>query len=258
LRVKGWHNPETGKTYLYVPNVDSFTDAKKTLLHEKVAHEGLPKLLGKDKFNKLCDDVWNVMNKEDKKRFLAYAYNKKKDELTVDDYLNKHKTRQAADEFMASIAEGGIQNPTLWEKIKQLVRNALRSVGINIQLNDADIAYLLYRSRNNLQKGEMTSTDSKRAEIENRFKENKNTIRFRISEEINEMFDKAVAGDLTGKSLSIGKLTPEGKRYLESISGLQLKDDIDFALNPSDLVHIYNEHYGENEKDKGNNIPLNK
>lgn len=31
---------------------------------------------------------------------------------------------------------------------------------------------------------------------------------------------------------------------------------MDFVLNASDLRHIYNDHYGENEKDKGNNVPL--
>ena len=83
-----------------------------------------------------------------------------------------------------------------------------------------------------------------------------NDIRFRKGEQIKDMFDKAIAGDLTGKPISIGRLTDEGKTYLENISGLQLKDDIDFVLNPSDLVHIYKNHYGDNEKDKGNNIPL--
>ena len=83
--------------------------------------------------------------------------------------------------------------------------------------------------------------------------------RFRkVSKQIEKLFDQAVAGDLTGKPVSIGKLTKAGKEYLEKISGLTLKDDVDFVLNPSDLVHIYNEHYGDNEKDKGNNIPLTK
>lgn len=31
---------------------------------------------------------------------------------------------------------------------------------------------------------------------------------------------------------------------------------MDFVLNPSDLNHIRSDHYGENEKDKGNNVPL--
>lgn len=80
----------------------------------------------------------------------------------------------------------------------------------------------------------------------------------KVSEQIEDMFDSAISGDLKGKPISIGKLTVEGKEYLEFISGLTLKNDVDFVLNPSDLVHIYNDHYGTNEKDKGNNIPLTK
>lgn len=51
-------------------------------------------------------------------------------------------------------------------------------------------------------------------------------------------------------------MTSEGRVFLEKVSGLKLKEDVDFILNPSDLRHMYNEHYGENEKDKGNNTPL--
>ena len=47
-----------------------------------------------------------------------------------------------------------------------------------------------------------------------------------------------------------------GRQYLESISGLHFKEKISFILNASDLRHIYKEHYGSNEKDTGNNIPL--
>lgn len=78
-----------------------------------------------------------------------------------------------------------------------------------------------------------------------------------VKDHIEDIFNDAVAGRLTGKPVPIGKLTTEGKAYLENISGLKLKDDIDFVLNPSDLVHIYKKHFGKNEKDKRRNIPLN-
>lgn len=73
---------------------------------------------------------------------------------------------------------------------------------------------------------------------------------------VEKLFNAAVAGNFSGKPVSIGKLTPEGKQYLESISGMKLRNNVDFVLNPSDLVHIYNDHFGDNEKDKGRNIPL--
>ena len=58
------------------------------------------------------------------------------------------------------------------------------------------------------------------------------------------------------RAVPIEKLTAEGKAFLENVSGVKMKDDVDFVLNASDLRHIYNDHYGKNEKDKGNNVPL--
>ena len=77
-----------------------------------------------------------------------------------------------------------------------------------------------------------------------------------MTEQIENLFNEAVAGNLTGKSIAIGVLTKEGKGYLEKLSGLKFKDKVSFTLNPSDLVHIHNDHFEGNEKDKGNNIPL--
>ncbi len=71
-----------------------------------------------------------------------------------------------------------------------------------------------------------------------------------------EMFAKAKTGEFAGKPASIGRLSADGKAYLEKLSGLKFKDFVDFVLNPSDLNHIRSDHYGENEKDKGNNVPL--
>lgn len=84
-------------------------------------------------------------------------------------------------------------------------------------------------------------------------------VRFRVEQakdRVENLFTAAISGSFRGKSISIGNLTLEGKKYLESISGIKFKDKVDFVLNPSDLIHIYNEHYGDNEKDPGNNIPL--
>jgi hypothetical protein len=74
-------------------------------------------------------------------------------------------------------------------------------------------------------------------------------------EKILEYFHQAAAGKLT-KNVPVGSLTEEGKKYLSELSGLGFRAQSTFMLNPSDLKHIYGEHYGQNEKDKGSNIPL--
>ena len=77
-----------------------------------------------------------------------------------------------------------------------------------------------------------------------------------IGLQVEKLFNDALNGSFTGKPVSIGKLSHEGKTYLEHLSGLKMKEHVDFVLNPSDLKHIYNDHFGSNEKDSGNNIPL--
>lgn len=71
-----------------------------------------------------------------------------------------------------------------------------------------------------------------------------------------ELFNKAKSGEFNGKPQSIGTLTQEGKKFLEDLSGLKMKDKIDFVLNPSDLKHMNKDHFGDKEKDPGRNIPL--
>lgn len=71
-----------------------------------------------------------------------------------------------------------------------------------------------------------------------------------------ELFHKVKNGEFNGKPQSIGTLTQEGKKFLEDLSGLKMKDKIDFVLNPSDLKHMNKDHFGDNEKDPGRNIPL--
>ena len=79
-----------------------------------------------------------------------------------------------------------------------------------------------------------------------------------VADRIEELFNQAVSGDLKGKPVEVGRLTEAGRMYLEKLSGLKLKENVSFVLNPSDLVHMYRDHFADNEKDKGNNIPLNK
>ena len=77
-----------------------------------------------------------------------------------------------------------------------------------------------------------------------------------LKQRVIELFRKALSKEFTGKPISIGRLSVDGKKYLEKLSGLKFKEFVDFVLNPSDLNHIHSDHYGQNEKDKGNNVPL--
>lgn len=72
-----------------------------------------------------------------------------------------------------------------------------------------------------------------------------------------DFFRYSITSDDNRSLLSIGRLTEDGRHLLEKLRGNPFKNqEVDFVLNPSDLRHIYKDHYGLNEKDPGNNIPL--
>lgn len=191
--------------------------------------------------------------------------------------------REATEEYMADlggrIGSEGFEKMsrdelTLWGRIKTRVQafldKFLRGLNIprSITLTDKDLSYILYKSWKNLRdsKGqggvfadaedvvmrrrtgwdEAMQVSEKRGRTENAEA---------TADRIETLFNQAVNGDLSGKPVEVGRLTPEGKAYLEQISGMQMKDDVSFVLNPSDLVHIYRRHFGANEKDS-RNIPL--
>lgn len=169
----GWYDVNSKKVYVYAPNIiNNPSELEKTVLHEVVAHKGLRELLGEVAFNKLCDDVWNMMSQQDKIKWAAYAMQVAPSEVDLSQVEKGLKVkREAADEYMASFAEDGIKDQSVWQKIKQVVMDALRAMGINIQLSDADIAYMLYRSSQALKKNatikEKAAAKKKSEQIEN-------------------------------------------------------------------------------------------
>jgi hypothetical protein len=78
----------------------------------------------------------------------------------------------------------------------------------------------------------------------------------KLKDVVLNLFHKASKGDISGKSIKIGNLTANGRDYLAELAGIDMKQYVSFVINPSDLRHIYNEHYGANEKDRGQNYPL--
>lgn len=59
---------------------------------------------------------------------------------------------------MASVAENGVSEPSIWQKIKSAIRGFFRSLGIDLRMRDEDIAYMLWKSKNRLEKGDSLVT----------------------------------------------------------------------------------------------------
>jgi predicted GNAT family acetyltransferase len=135
-------DPDTGEVHIFADNHASAEDALVTAVHEGVAHKGLRHLLKED-FDAVMHDVFN--NAVDKK--------------WIADFLDQHglspkdKSNRviAAEEYAASIAERMDADPTLWRKVVDAVRSALRKLKMVKKWTDADIQALLRKSRSGLQ-----------------------------------------------------------------------------------------------------------
>ena len=189
LTSQGWYDQTTGEIVIVTPNHGSIRDAQRTLLHETVAHYGLPAMLGRENFDKLCDQVWDTMTDRERAVFGAYIEGiegkeysyltkEEKERYASDDFSGK---RAAADEYLAHFAEEGITNPSLWSKIKRFIKEAFRKIGIDLSLTDSDIAYLLWKSKNRITDKDSTTDIIRKSAADTRIKENIGSTRFRIN-----------------------------------------------------------------------------
>ena len=164
--IAGYYDRTTGKAYIILPAIlqtaDPLAEAERTILHEVIAHHGMQALMGRDAYDTLCDEVWQSLPSETRARFAAYVLRKRPGNLTITDIARVAASpalrRAAADEYIAALAEGGVENPTLWQRIKAFFRAILRRMHLySINPTDADIRYLLSQARENLAQ---TSTES--------------------------------------------------------------------------------------------------
>lgn len=138
-KIKGWFSVSEGKVYVYLPNASGIEDVKQTILHEGVAHYGLRKLVGDERMDDFLDEVFRNVSKETRNKIVG----------TLPKY--GYDSRVATEEYLARMAESGVDVST-WERIKQAFKNLLRRIGINIQINDNELKYILWRSAQNLDK----------------------------------------------------------------------------------------------------------
>lgn len=195
--------------------------------------------------------------------------------------------RDATEEYGADLAgrigEKGFETMsaeelTFWGKLKAMLQKALQKLldGLKIpgkrKWGDKDWAFVLHEAyKRKKNGGKPTVFDAADTEVmrrktgfgEMKFSDGKHEQKPQVAttiadmkQRVTELFEKAKTGEFVGKPASIGRLSVDGKAYLEKLSGLKFKEFVDFVLNPSDLNHIRSDHYGENEKDKDNNVPL--
>ena len=159
-KAKGFYSTSTGKITIVIPNHSNIADVEKTLLHESVAHYGLRKLFG-EHFDNFLDNVFKNASEDVRREMVKLAAK------------NKWDFRIATEEYLASLAEDTNfeKMPNgLWDKVKRLFLEMLRSIGLLKQkdgeLNDNELRYILWRSYKNLkEKGQSNSILNKAEDI---------------------------------------------------------------------------------------------
>ena len=139
-KIKGWYSLSDRKVYVYLPNTSSVEDARQTILHEGVAHFGLRKLVDDENMDSFLDEIFANVTKEVRERIIS----------TLPRY--GWDSRVATEEYLASMAENGV-DVTVWQRIKQAFKNLLRKIGIRMEINDNELRYILWRSKQNLESG---------------------------------------------------------------------------------------------------------
>lgn len=146
LGSKGWYDPETHTVHVYLPNCADASEAERTVLHEKIGHEGMEVLLGgEDEVRKFANFVYNSVAASTRGKILEIA-----NEYDPD-WKNPDRMNIGTQEYIAHLAEEGpktAEDFTLWTKIKHYLIRFLKKLGIRVPglLNDKDLRYYLMKA----------------------------------------------------------------------------------------------------------------
>ena len=130
-RVQGVFDPETQQVFLVADNIPNAQEAVMTVAHETVGHFGLRSILGSD-YGKTMRSMYENANV--KKR--------------ADEKIKAGTSKElATEEVLAEMAEDG-KNPTLMQRMVNIIRSALKKLGLNIKgVTNGEILQLLADSR---------------------------------------------------------------------------------------------------------------
>lgn len=142
----GWYDPETHTVHVYLPNCADASEAERTVLHEKIGHEGMEVLLGgEDEVRKFANFVYNSVAASTRGKILEIA-----NEYDPD-WKNPDRMNIGTQEYIARLAEDGpktAEDFSLWTKIKHYLIKVLKKLGIRVPglLNDKDLRYYLMKA----------------------------------------------------------------------------------------------------------------
>lgn len=142
----GWYDPTTHTVHVYLPNCADANEAERTVLHEKIGHEGMEVLLGgEDGVRKFANFVYRSVGKDVRGKIIDFA--NKYDP----DWKNPDRMNLGTQEYIAHLAEEGpktAEDLSLWTKIKHYLIKLLKKLGVRVPglLNDKDLRYYLMKA----------------------------------------------------------------------------------------------------------------
>ena len=147
--IAGVYEPYTGSVWLVAEHLRSPEHAYETALHEVVGHKGLRGLLGTTGYDDVMDEIIAAFPNE----VMGAA---KKNGIDINTSRAHH--RLAAEELVAYSAgallseKGGTSERSVWKRIMDMVRAALRKLGFLQGYTAADIDQLIYRARDHIRR----------------------------------------------------------------------------------------------------------
>lgn len=142
----GWYDPTTHTVHVYLPNCADANEAERTVLHEKIGHEGMEVLLGgENEVRKFANFVYRSASKDVRGKIIDFA--NKYDP----DWKNNDRMNVGTQEYIAHLAEEGpktAEDFSLWTKIKHYLIKVLKKLGVRVPglLNDKDLRYYLMKA----------------------------------------------------------------------------------------------------------------
>ena len=222
----GWYDPTTHTVHVYLPNCADVNEAERTVLHEKIGHEGMEVLLGgEDGVRKFANFVYRSVGKDVRGKIIDFA--NKYDP----DWMNPDRMNVGTQEYIAHLAEEGpttAEDFSLWTKIKHYLIKLLKKLGVRVPglLNDKDLRYYLMKAGKALhvwdempqEKQEAMMKQASNAEIKDALSDGANLP----SEEDNKPKKKTERGRID-EATGAFKLAPNGeqsnlskKQYIEA------------------------------------------
>ena len=143
-RVEGVYVPKEDHVYLVAGSLKSREDVERVVLHEVMGHAGLRRVLGREAFGEVMDQIADSLPKDIEAKARAYGL----------DLKDAEQRREAADEVLAEWASRPEAPPRAITRAMVAIRGLLRRIFPSLRWTADDVRALLARARRRVEEGD--------------------------------------------------------------------------------------------------------